>query len=180
VILWNNVFGANQKQNVSLLRILTDAHNEYVGDRFFDLDVLCSIFPNLEQIEYFAESCSQHFIQKLVRYIMQTQASEQLKYVIIHHTLSKMSSAGAMQPKSSSRLMSLESVVSYQSVSAEVARWDVLYAAKKVIVHRQSETDPEAELADLHDIKFHFNAVKQGGTTLSMLSNLGMDILADI
>ena len=93
MILWHNVFGKSNNQNQDILTSLTNA--EDIDMNFFNLNILCKIFPNLDQIEYFNKTLNKKQILNLTDSIMKNSQSmneqgTKVKYIIIHHEYSSM------------------------------------------------------------------------------------------
>ena len=98
VILWDDVFGRTHQKNLHLQDLLLTSDYDNNSNTFFNLNILCNRFPNLEQIEYFKKSSAKKEILKLYDHIMNTgkhlNIQNALKRIIIHHKYSLLNIKG--------------------------------------------------------------------------------------
>ena len=163
MILWDDIFGRQNNRNIQLRQLLTDNDSCIDSDIFCDLNILFRLFPNIEQIEYFKQNQSRKQIKRFIHNITETvnNLNCNLKYLIIHHQYSMVSDNSSFVP-TSSKSTSQPLLLDFGNNNGNI--WTITEYRNKVIIHRSNDSDTQ-------NLKYHFNDIRQGYTSMNILQN---------
>eukprot|EP01084_Bolivina_argentea_P064190 117098_1 len=149
-IFWDDVFGKSNRKNMSLQKLLT---NYQENDRFFDLNTICTLFPNLYQIEYYKNSWSgqkskvTNMIQNVAsQKIISFKNIQNLKYIIYYHETEKNI---------------------FSTINTKY--WKVHRGNGKLILHKET-------VFDVKTLNFRYYQRKQGYNSQNIAKGLQIDV----
>eukprot|EP00484_Ammonia_sp_Unknown_P013146 CAMPEP_0197078266 /NCGR_PEP_ID=MMETSP1384-20130603/213031_1 /TAXON_ID=29189 /ORGANISM="Ammonia sp." /LENGTH=727 /DNA_ID=CAMNT_0042517131 /DNA_START=716 /DNA_END=2899 /DNA_ORIENTATION=- len=142
MIFWHHLDGMDR---------LKDLLCENSAD-FFDVNVVCRLFPHLELIEYHNKTLPRNELKLSVHQTMKDIFSaemedEQLKYVVIHHKLSLSSSFK-------------------KNVVNESQEWSIFQDESKIVLYKEGND------LNFNVLNLRFNQINQANASKSMLKNL--------
>ena len=172
LILWDNVFGKKNSMHQELLDVLTVADDT----NFVNINKIMQLFPNLVKIEYFKKSLSKKQILNLAASIIEqveninsNQYDTKLKYIIIHHEYSSITSdrnqSQSLLPSSVFTSISKQPLLIINAGNQYNNQWAMHFRKNKIVICQNEESDV------IDDLDYQYNDIKQGYTSLCLLSN---------
>eukprot|EP01084_Bolivina_argentea_P105076 188090_1 len=125
--------------------LCNDKNNQW----FFDFDILFTLFPNLEQIEYFNKISDNIsvVVNNILDYVtLYDMTTNNLKYIIIHHTI---------PTKAVSKFMENNDI-----------NWNIVYNHKQIIIHRKNID------FNINSVDIKFDKINIAFASQNMIANL--------